>query len=40
MLFVFGCASEEIKKDLKFMSAYTEEKYPQNIKAACNIYCT
>lgn len=40
ILFVFGCASNKIQKNLKHMSAYAEDRYPQNIKTACNIYST
>ena len=40
MMFMFGCKNKEMGKDLKHMSAYNNEQYPCNIKAACHIYQT
>ena len=40
ILFIFGCISDSIQADLKWISAYSWEKYPRDIKAACNIYRT
>ena len=38
MMFVFGCENNGMQDNLKQMSVYNNEKYPQIIKAACNIY--
>ena len=40
MVFVFGCKKNEMRKDLKRMSAYNNEQYPQTIETACHIYKT
>ena len=38
MMFVFGCKNNGMHDNLKRMSLYENERYPQTIEAACNIY--
>ena len=40
MLFINGRNSDDMQTDLNQVSAYSQDKYPQNIQVACNIYCT
>ena len=40
ILFIFGCNSDAMRANLKQMSAFSWDKYPRDIKAACNIYRT
>ena len=37
MLYILECNSDSMQSDLKKMSSYTQEKYPQDIEAACNL---
>ena len=40
MLFILGYNSDVMRADLKKISSYAQEKYPRDIEAACNLYCT
>ena len=40
MFYIQGCNSDNICKDLEHISAFSQDKCPQNIELACDIYCT
>ena len=40
MLFIHGCNGDDMRKVFKSMSTFSQDKYPQNIESACNIYHT